>query len=89
MALLNYYPEMNQDKPAANIEARMARYSNHWYIKTPLELKGRGIRFENTLTPEQLTEQGQRLVGWHEYRVTDKAFETLCKKHDVVTECLL
>lgn len=88
--LKGYYPEMGEIKPFALIEARLGHYGNHWYLKTPLTLKaGRGITHLRTLTSEQLTPQAQSKVGWNKYKVTEKAFEKLCKQYPVSSECLL
>ena len=89
MSLSVYYPEMGETKPEAQIEASLGHYGRHWFLRTPLTLKGRGITFRNTLTADQLTEQGQRLVGWNEYRVTEKAFESLRECYTISTEALL
>lgn len=89
MALLSYYPEMNEAKPAVEIEARPSYYVKHWFLRTTLTLKGRGIANLGPIKASELTPKGQRLVGWNQYKVTEKAFETLCKKYNVVTESLL
>jgi hypothetical protein len=83
-----YYPEMREPKPAAEIEARIGHYGG-WFITTPLVLKGRGIKHLGTLTADQLTREGQRKVGWHEYRVSEAAFQRLAERHDISTACLL
>jgi len=85
----SYHPEMNEVKPTAQIEAQLSHYGKHWFVKTPLQLKGRGIVFLDTLTADKLTPQGQRLVGWHQYKVTEAAFTKLCEQYDVVSESLL
>ena len=87
--LKSYYPEMREPKPAAEIEARMSHDGRHWYLDTPLVLKGRGIKHLGTLTADQLTREGQRKVGWHEYRVSEAAFQRLAERHDISTACLL
>jgi hypothetical protein len=87
--LKSYYPEMREPKPAAEIEARMSHSGRHWYIDTPLTLKGCGIKYLGTLTADQLTREGQWKVGWHEYRVTNAAFDRLTERYDISTACLL
>lgn len=85
--LKTYHPEMKEQKPVAQIEASLSHYGNHWFLRTPLQLKGRGITFRGTITAEQV--RSERLVGWHEYKVTEAAFERICEQYDVVSECLL
>ncbi len=85
--LKSYYPEMKETKPEAQIEATLGHYGKHWFVRTPLTLKGRGIVDRGALTAEELTTD--RLVGWNQYKVTERAFETLCEKYTVVTENLL
>jgi hypothetical protein len=85
-----YHPEMGEQRPAdSQIEARLGHYGRHWYISTPLVLKGRGIRHLKTLTPEMLTPAGQRKAGWHEYEVTERAMERLDAEYVVTSEMLL
>lgn len=80
--LTSYYPEMGEAKPAAQIEARLSHYGKHWYLSTPLTLKGRGIEFQETHTDE-------RRSGWNRYKVTERAFGQICKLHAVSSESLL
>ncbi len=87
--LKSYYPEMNEVKPAAAIEASLGHYGKHWYLRTTLTLKGRGIVDRGPIKASELTEKGQRLAGWNQYKVTERAFETICETHTVVTESLL
>lgn len=77
-----YYPEMNEAKPEAQIEARLSHYGRHWYLKTVLALNGRGVKFTGTHTD---------LKGytWNQYKVTDLAFKTICEKYAVSSESLL
>ena len=89
MALKSYHPEMGEEKPEAEIEASLCYYGKHWFLRTPLTLNGRGIALRNTLTANQLAPQGQRLVGWNEYRVTERDFNALCEEYDVVTQMTL
>jgi hypothetical protein len=85
-----YYPEMHETRPAdSQIEARLGHYGRHWYISTPLVLKGRGIRYLRTLTPEMLTPAAQRKAGWHEYEVTERAMQKLDAEYVVTNEMRL
>ena len=61
-----YTPEMGEQKPDCQIEAQLGYYGEHYYLKTALELKGRGI------VREQEAENGK-----HWYRVTTRAYENL------------
>lgn len=88
VGLLGYYPEMGEAKPIAQIEASISHYGG-WFLCTPLTLKGRGIKHLQTYTAAQLTEKGQRKVGWNQYKVTDLAFEKLEKQYAISTEILL
>lgn len=65
-----YYPEMNETRPEGQIEATVG--SSYWYVKTTLEIKGRGITYLNTFK------------GRREYKVTMNAFKALKSKFDVV-----
>lgn len=85
-----YYPEMNQARPEnTEIDARLSYTGRHWIIKTPLTLKGRGIKFEEVLKAEQLTEAAQHKAGWNEYTVTQKAFDKLDAQYKISAEFLL
>lgn len=73
-----YTPEMGQQKPeGCQIEAHRAYYGGHVFIDTPLELKGRGIRFLKTYKPGDLTSSGQYKSGWNTYEVTNRAYDLL------------
>lgn len=79
----SYTPEMGERKPAVRMEARLAHYGKHYFIDTTEELSGRGIEFLKTYTPHDLTQAGQRLVGWHSYKVTTRAFEKLKAQYPI------
>lgn len=76
-----YYPELGEAKPEAQIEARVSHYGK-WYVKSPLVLKGRGIRKDEG----HIDRDG---VKWFTYHVTDLAFEKLEAAHSISSECLL
>ncbi len=80
---------MGEAKPAAKIEATLGHYGKHYYLKSETYLQGRGITFIKRYESSDLTPQAQHRVGWFEYKVTERAFETLCRKYPVVTESLL
>ena len=63
-------------------------YGKHWFIDTPLELKGRGIELIKKYQEKDFCSKDHR-VGWNEYRVTNRAFEKLKEKYSISQECLL
>jgi hypothetical protein len=77
-----YYPEMNEKAPAdTQIEASLSHYGEHYYLRTPLVLKGRGITHTKTITAEDFP--AGRMAGWHCYRVTTKAMQKLEQQYVV------
>lgn len=84
-----YWPEMGDRKPDCKIEASLGYYGRHFFIDTPLELKGRGIEFLEKWDSKQLTASGQYKAGWNHYRVTERAFELLKKQYPISMEALL
>ncbi len=87
--LVSYYPEMQQAKPAdSQIEATLGHYGGHYYLRTQLEMKGRGITLQEILKAEVLI-PGSKYVGWKKYKVTEKAFDSLCQTYVVSMETLL
>lgn len=85
----NYYPEMGQTLPTAQIEATLGHYGRHYYLKTPLKLAGRGITYRGTLTASDLIPQAHGKIGWHEYKATEAAYRRICAEYTVSRECLL
>ena len=75
-----YTPEMGGQKPECQMEASRGYYGKHWFIDTPLELKGRGIELIKKYQEKDFCSKDHR-VGWNEYRVTDRAFEKLKEKY--------
>lgn len=84
-----YYPEMNEAKPVAEIEANLSHYGKHYFLTTRLSLSGRGVEFLGTLTSARLVPQAQHKVGMNEYKVTVAAFEKIAAKYSVSRELLL
>ena len=80
---------MGEARPDAQIDAQLSHYGEHYYLKSQIELSGRGITFLGILTANELTPQAQHKVGWHEYKVTMRAFDAICKNHAVACEMLL
>lgn len=86
--MTSFCPEMSQDMPADTQIVLSSGGSTHNYIKTPLTLKGRGITYTRTNTPEN-TVPGALTLGWHHYRVTDAALDNLRKLYRVSYEQIL
>lgn len=84
-----YTPEMGESKPECQMEARRAYYGKHYFIDTPLTLKGRGITFIKTYAPGELMESGRYKTGWNHYQVTERAYGLLEEKYTISRECLL
>lgn len=84
-----YHPEMGEKKPEAQIEASLSHYGGHYFLDTPLDLSGVGIKPMGEYKSSDLTPQGQRKVGWKKYKVTEKAFEKLKDQYSISMEHLL
>lgn len=82
-----YTPEMGKSQPECQMEATRAYYGKHYYIDTPLDLKGRGIKFLKQYKPGDLLTS--RKNGWNHYQVTDLAFKKLEGQYTISMECLL
>ena len=81
-----YTPEMGERKPVTKMEARLSHDGRHYFVDTPLELKGRGI-LENSVT--WVDGCRKQLENWRSYRVTLAAFAKLEKQYSISMECLL
>ena len=89
MAVQGFYPEMSQARPETTVEASLSHYGRHWFVTSKDKLpEGRGVVFLETYTAAVLV-PGSRLVGWHHYKLTCRAFDALCKRSDVAVEMLL
>ena len=81
--IYSYYPEMGDKKPNTKIEASLAHYGKHYFLKTELELKtGRSIKFIDQTT----SRDGK---ARNNYKVTIRAFEQLKKEYSIGFEMLL
>ncbi len=83
-----YTPEMGGQKPNCQMEASKGYYGKHWFIDTPLELKGRGIEFIKKYQEKDFCSKDHR-AGWNEYRVTNRAFEKLQEQYTISQELFL
>ena len=88
MSFQTYYPEMNETKPE-NVQGdvSLAHYGRHYFVKTSLELKGRGVTLEDVYTADNCNNPAK--FGWNRYRVTVKAMEKLNAQYDFAMEFLL
>lgn len=77
-----FFPEMKEHKPNCQMEATLAHYGKHYFVDTPLELKGRGITHLQTYKGNEFTKPGHK-AGWHEYKVTARAFEKLKEQYSI------
>jgi hypothetical protein len=94
MSTYAYYPEMKQVKPDHrfyDMEATPSYDYKHYYIQTPIELKGRGIKFLQVLKAELYhnTDRIAYKMGWNEYKVTQRAYDKLQDEYKIVREALL
>lgn len=89
LGLKCYWPEMGEKRPLAQIRATLGHYGKHYYLRTPMELKGRGIALIGVMKSESLTPTGQYMAGWNEYKVTSAAFELIKNNYAVSMEALL
>ena len=85
----SYTPEMGQQKPECQMEASLAYYGKHYFVDTPIELKGRGITLLRQYEEKDFCTPGNHKVGWYEYCVTKKAFEKLKAEYSISMERLL
>ena len=74
----SYTPEMGESKPECQIEAQLAYGGGHYYLKTKLELKGRGIRLSST-----------DKKGFNWYYATYKAYDKIKTQYTVSYEMAL
>lgn len=81
----HYTPEMGEAKPAAEIEARLSHYGQHYFLRTPLTLReSAGCKLIDTYNPISRPAE-----TWHRYRVTIREFEKIKNRHSVSFESLL
>lgn len=91
MSIKSYYPEMGEKRPA-NVQGNvtLARSRGcHYFIETPLMLKGQGIKHVEVLKASNLTERGQYKAGWNVFWVTRRAMDKLEQRYDFAREALL
>lgn len=84
-----YTPEMGEGKPACQMEATRAYYGKHWFVDTPVEIRGRGITFLKKYAETDFCDPSDHRVGWNEYQVTKNAFEKLKAQYSISHEVCL
>lgn len=85
----SYYPEMGEQKPDCKMEAQLSYYGKHYFVDSPIELKGRGITLVKRYSEKDFCKPGDYRVGWYEYQVTKLAFEKLKEKYSISMEGVL
>lgn len=65
------------------MEARLGHYGKHYFVSTPIELKGTGIKLIEKYKASGLTSAGIYKAGWYKYQVTSNAFEKLEKEYTI------
>lgn len=75
-----YTPELNERRPETKMRARLAHYGKHYFVDTPIELKGRGITEKAAHWADGCKEQ---IEGWRCYLVTARAFEKLTAQYPI------
>lgn len=73
-----YTPEMGETKPECQIEAQLSYGGRHYFLKTRLTLKGRGITLSSTDDN-----------GFNWYLVTYRAYELLKQQYTISYESCL
>lgn len=68
------------------MEASLSYYGKYYFIDTPIQLKGRGITLVKQYEEKDFCNANDRRVGWYEYQVTKKAFESLKTKYSISME---
>ena len=89
MTIHVYYPELDEDKPSCEIEASLCYYGKHYFLRTFLVLKGRGIEYIKTYQSKDLSDCAQHKIGQHSYQATRKAFEKLQEQSSISYKILL
>lgn len=85
----SYCPEMGEQKPDCKMEAQLSYYGKHYFVDSPVELKGRGITLVKRYTEKDFCKPGNYRLGWYEYQVTKLAFEKLKEEYSISMERLL
>lgn len=82
-----YTPEIGQQQPeGCQMEARRAYYGKHFFIDSPIDIKGRGI---TAVEAHWIAGCKKQIENWKCYRVTNAAFEKLQQQYSISIECCL
>jgi hypothetical protein len=82
-----YRPEMGDQTPIAEIFSKFSSVMGKFRVMTPLELKGRGIKYHDTYSKDNCTKSS--LFGWNIYYVTESAYKKLEQQYAIAQEVLL
>lgn len=81
-----YCPELQERKPVTKMEADLAYGGGYYFIATPYELKGRGIK---KLVSNWSKGSRKDVENWFSYLVTRKAYEKLKTQYSITKRCFL
>lgn len=83
-----FRPEMGDTIPEeTQIVSKFSIFSGKFRLKSTVELKGRGIKYE--MTYDESNCNNPRYFGLHVYSATQKAYEKLEKEFNIAHEVLL
>lgn len=96
----HYHPEMGESIPETiTTHASLAHYGKHYFVKSllgPDKIRGVGVVYMGKLTVEpdllkmeKAIHKDSKFVGYHEYKLTLKAFEKLEKTVEIGYAMLL
>ena len=92
VGVFGYHPEMGGKCPEhVTTHATLAHYGKHYFLRSTLGpdvIRGRGVEYDGVSTAEQLV-PGSKFVGYHNYKVTIRAYEQLKKRTAIGLEILL
>ena len=82
----HFTPEMGQRQVNCQMEVTIGHYGNY-FIRTPLELSGQGIRFLMKYAADELFNgRSNRWFAWNQYRVTERALNKLKEQYSISME---
>ena len=82
--VFRFTPEMGEQQPeGCQMEAGLSHDGKHYWVDTPLLLKGRGI---TEGTPHWCQGSKKQLENWRSYRVTVRAFDQLKSIYSISME---
>lgn len=89
--LYRYTPEMGEQEPqGCQLSASPSHDGKHWYVDSPDQLRGQGIRFVKQYTAADFVAgSNSPRVGLYHYCVTERAFKKLCQQYTISQETFL